>query len=433
MSEIVLSLKEFGVAFNKRIILSAINLELPETGVTTLMGPSGTGKSTLLRAIAGLSTTNPAYRTWGSIHYLGNDLSQTMLYPALVAQNIKLMIASVLENIVDGLPERRTLDQSQQRELAKRLLIAADLECLCHQLDTAVIDLKLADQRQLAILRQLAVNPRLVCIDEPTVGLADDEVARLLNYLKREAKQRAILIVTHNQQVAKTLGGQTALLASGWIQEIQPTVAFFDTPLQTITKTFVETGSCGSPSPDAKPEHVAPEWVAALRPPPKAAMEYKSHVLGPNGFLWLKKGQLAGTPRPGLLHDIEYDLMALKRVGVTHLVSLTLRPLDADLCQKHQIDLISSPIVDMQAPSEKQALALNQHIATLLKQQKTIAIHCRAGLGRTGTLLASQLIYEGDSALSALETTRNIERRWVQSEAQVDFLSGYEQFLKQQH
>jgi len=52
-------------------------------------------------------------------------------------------------------------------------------------------------------------------------------------------------------------------------------------------------------------------------------------------------------------------------------------------------------------------------------------VHCRAGLGRTGTVLAAHLIWEGKGSLSALEYVRRIEPRWVQSEAQVKFLEAF--------
>jgi atypical dual specificity phosphatase len=85
---------------------------------------------------------------------------------------------------------------------------------------------------------------------------------------------------------------------------------------------------------------------------------------------------------------------------------------------------------DMQPPTLSQAFEINQKIEQLLANNKIVAIHCRAGLGRTGTLLAAQLIYEGKSALSALEETRHIEMRWVQSEQQLSFLEEYETFIE---
>ena len=427
--ESVLSLKGFGIAFNKQIVLSSITLDVPETGVMNLMGPSGTGKSTLLKAITGICLLNPAHRTWGKAHYAGNELFSSDIFPSLVSQNIKLMVSSVLENIVDGLPERSNLTIKQQRELAERLLKGAGLDHLISKLNTSVANLKLADMRHLAILRQVASNPKLLCIDEPTASLDKEDSTRIINYLNRESKKRAILVVTHNKLQAKALGGLTVLIAGGWVQEIQETADFFKSPISDVAKTFVETGSCTVPSPDAKPEEVATEFVATIRTPPKDSSNYKSQILGPNNFLWLKKGLLAGTPRPGLLTDIETDLESLQRVGITDLISLTMKPLDGDKCQKYKINVIHEPIPDMQAPSMKQALRICKQVQALINKKRSVAIHCKAGLGRTGTLLAAQLIFEGESALFALEKVRQIEVRWIQSESQVAFLEEFERFM----
>ncbi|VAW52203.1 hypothetical protein MNBD_GAMMA06-228 [hydrothermal vent metagenome] len=427
---ILLSLKEFGVAFGDRIILSSLTMEIPETGIVVVMGPSGTGKSTLLRSLAGLSAASPSYRTWGSLAFIGAPIEQADEAPVLVSQSAKLMMSSVLENVVSGLPERHTLTQLEQRELVKRLLCQAGLDALVEQLDQCVVELPLGMQRHLAILRAVASGPKLLCIDEPTTGVDDEDVARILQYIKNESEKRAVLIVLHNQRQAKKLGGQTVLLAGGWVQEMQPTDNFFAAPKSNPGKDFVRSGSCVVPSPDAKSEEINNQYKASVRALPKAATQFKSHVLGPRGFLWLKKGKLAGTPKPGLLKELEYDLEALKRVGVTHLVSLTEKEIDADICNEMGVEVIRSPMPDMQAPSNQQAVEICEQISALLESSKVIAVHCKAGLGRTGTVLAAQLIYEGANAINALEQTRGIEPRWIQSEVQVQFLTEFEYFLK---
>ena len=430
MSASVLHLNEYGVAFNEKVVLSSLTLDIPATGVVVIMGPSGTGKSTLLRSIAQLSAASPSHRCWGECVFAGVPVEQAEEVPALVSQSARLMMSSVLENIVTGLPERHTLTQVDQRDLVKRLLINAGLDELVDQLDRRVVELSLGVQRLLAIVRSAASGPRLLCIDEPTSDVDEEDTKRLLEYIKKESEKRAVMIVLHNQQQARYLGGKTALLAGGWVQEFEETETFFSSPKTKPGQDYVRSGNCTVPSADAKPEEVSEQHKAAIKPIPEKAKQFKSHVLGPRGFLWLKNGKLAGTPKPGLLKDIDYDLDGLIRVGVTHLVSLTEKEIDVAACNEKGIEVFRSPMPDMQAPSMTQAVDICQQITKLLADSCVVAVHCRAGLGRTGTVLAAQLIYEGDSAINALEKARNIEPRWVQSEAQVEFLEEFETFIR---
>lgn len=421
--ESVLCLRGFGVAFGERVILSEVDLTIGERGVVVLMGPCGTGKSTLLRTLAGFNAANPSMRTWGEVLYRGMPLDGNDL-PELVAQSARLMMASVFENIVSGLPERNQLTHTQQRDLAQRLIARAQLHELLDEFDNPVVSLPLALQRHLAIMRATVANPPLLCIDEPTTGLSDDESDRLLDFLRREAAHRALLVVLHNQQQARSLGGEGALLAGGRIQEQQPISLLFDNPRSTTTSDFVKRGTCAVPSPDARPEDLD-DATPPPPPLPEAAQTYVSHSFGPRGFLWVKKGLLAGTPMPGVFFEIDYDLKALQRVGVTTLISLIETPLDEAPLKAYGLTAIWEPIPDMGAPSIEQGFRLCEQIAKLIASGEVVAVHCRAGLGRTGTILASFLIFEGASALEALDTARRIEPRWVQSEEQVAYLEEF--------
>lgn len=83
------------------------------------------------------------------------------------------------------------------------------------------------------------------------------------------------------------------------------------------------------------------------------------------------------------------------------------------------------PITDMDAPPIDEAIEMCQRVSQQMTKQHAVAYHCKAGLGRTGTMLAAQLIWEGNTALDALEKVRRIEPRWVQSERQVQFLEEF--------
>jgi atypical dual specificity phosphatase len=334
-------------------------------------------------------------------------------------------MSSVMENILNDFPGRSQLTLAAKREAATRLLTEAGLHSLLDSMDQPVVELPLAVQRHLAIARTAAAEPGLLCVDEPTANLEWTDSLPLLRFLKAQGEKRGVLMVSHNQQDALELGGCTALLAGGSIQGCAPTAQFFGEPAAGVVADFVRTGSCALPSPGAKPEEVDESMLPLLPVLPEAASNYVRETLGPRGFLWLKKGLLAGTPRPGIVQDIEYDLDALKRVGVTTLVSLTTKPVDQEALKSRGIQGLWMPVKDMHAPGLEEAEQMCRRVSGLMSQGQVVAYHCRAGLGRTGTMLASHLIMEGKSALDALESVRRIEPRWVQSDEQVRFLERF--------
>jgi atypical dual specificity phosphatase len=214
------------------------------------------------------------------------------------------------------------------------------------------------------------------------------------------------------------------LLAGGTIQEIQPTGQFFASPQTRAGREFVATGTCSDPSPDARVEELEPCAVVGLRPP-ATGKPVASASIGPRGFVWLLEGKLAGTAQPGVVADIRTDLQSLRRVGVTDLISLTETPLDSSSLRTYGITAHWFPIPDSRAPTIPQAREICSKIDALLHADAVIAVHCRAGLGRTGTILVAYLIWCGRTAIDALETARRFEPKWVQSEHQVKFLESF--------
>lgn len=511
MTEQLLTLRNLHVSFAEKPILRAITLALPDTGCLLLMGPVGSGKSTLLRTLAGSNRASQALKTQGDVHYCGEPLldengkfnPDIIELPALVAQKTQLLIASVKENIVGNLPERASLTQLQQRELVSRLLLQAGAAELAEQLDTSVKDLRLGQQRLIALVRTMACNPRLVLVDEPTAGVDDRDAAVILQFLKQQSTKRAIICVLHNQQQAKQFGGELLLLVDGSIVEQAPSEQFFNAPQTALGQMFVRTGSCcklaeaepmepqaavttpvpaptksystrpvqksppatiSSATPAAtvnsqskdcqikptlvvarqetaiahveqltlpladdvtdEPASPKPNVIAASYTSLMLERQTKSAAFGPRNFLWLLPGKLAGTPRPGLLRDLALDLAALARVGITHLISLESEFPAAEpaILAKYGISGSALPIHDMQAPDLAQAFDCCARVAQQIAHGNAVAFHCKAGIGRTGTLLVAYLIYSGQPLALALTTARAIEPRWVQSHAQERFM-----------
>jgi len=473
-SSAVLSLEGVSVAYGDRVVLADVSFAVPERGIFNVLGPVATGKSTILNLVANRRFLRGNARVAGTIRYCGAPLDPGCPSgPALVAQKAKLLLTNVLENMVSSLPERATLTKPQQRELMGRMLREAGVPDLADSLERDAVELSLSQQRCLAIVRSAVASPRLLCVDEPTANLTEEEAAPVLEVLRRQATQRAVMVITHSQRHARALGGQMVFLAGGVVHETGATEAFFTAPKTRAGEEQARTGSCSLPGLGTDLDSLDPffveEWASELararaawleaadrleidvvtRPAPIAAQEgddgvdqddtpgpiepeqpgsrpeVPSEIFGPGGFHWLRPGELAGTPWPGLIRETDEDLTALQRVGVTALISLTEKPFDANTLAPYGISGHWLAIPDMHAPTLDESARLCANIADLLAQGECIALHCRAGLGRTGTMLAAYLIWEGQTAEEALRAVRSVEQRWVQSEVQIEFLTAF--------
>lgn len=425
----VLRLEGFGVGFRERVVLADVTLEVARAGVFVVMGPAGGGKSTLLRTLAGLNRTQPELRAWGTARYDGRALGAGQR-PALVQQDARYFVSTVRENLVSAFPDRERLARADQNRRVEELLEGAGATDLLASLDDEALTLPAPLRRLLGVLRAMATGAPLVCLDETTANLDDAGAGRVLAVMRWYARTRAVLFVTHHQDHARAVADRCALLAGGRVQEDAPVADFFGSPKAALTRHFLDTGSVSVPAPDAPPEHLA-EGVAPPPPLPPAARVVAATNLGPRGFSWLVPGRLGGLPRPGIVSDLEGDLAGLKRLAVTTLVTLEeTATVPAPALERFGLSLIHFPVVDMAAPGTVETAALCGRIARLLDEGDVIAFHCRAGQGRTGTLLACQLIWQRVSAVDALDRVRSINPKWVTSDAQVRFLEIFSDFVR---
>jgi atypical dual specificity phosphatase len=429
-----LTLRGFGVAFGEQTVLADVTLELPRRGLTTLVGPAGSGKSTLLRTLAGLNDGHPTMSTWGTALLGRHPLPPTSREVAgelragfgMVMQHARFYLASIRENLVSALPNRAQLAPVAQTRLVSALLEDSGLGALVPRLDEDVASLPTASQRLLAVVRAVVSGPPVLLADEPTAGLDEDAAMEVVALLRAHASQRSVLFVTHHQRLARAAGGTAILLASGRVQERADAHEFFDRPRTTSGECFLRTGRCVEASADAAPAALPPGALAAWPAPATV----RSRHDGPRGFFWIWPGRLGGMPRPGIVESLEHDVEALARLGISALVSLEEEAtVDGDVLAKYGLQSIHLPVPDMGAPGLEGAEALGRRVDALLRAGGTVAMHCRAGLGRTGAMLAAQLIFDGECARVAIERVRAVNPRCIQSQAQVEFLSTFEQHL----
>ena len=134
---------------------------------------------------------------------------------------------------------------------------------------------------------------------------------------------------------------------------------------------------------------------------------------------------LAGMACPGTFSPLEEDLQELKENGIESIVSLTEYPLSTQAIQKAGINYLHLPIPDFTPPTLSQINTFTDFVSRQHKEKKGVVVHCAAGIGRTGTMLACYLVYCGESSDNAIESIRTLRRGSIETLEQENIIHHY--------
>jgi polar amino acid transport system ATP-binding protein len=237
----VLELQNVRKAFGAEVVLNNLTLRVPEHTATVLIGASGSGKSTLLRCINlletiddgqifldGLEITDPAIKVDDVRRKLGMVFQSFNLFPhKTVLENITLAPIKV---------QKKTVDEA--REIAIKLLARFDL---ADKSDQYPDRLSGGQQQRVAIIRSLAVNPRLLLLDEITSALDPVLVNEVLSIV-RDLKQDGMTMVlaTHEMGFATQVADEVCFLESGNILERGSAEQVLKNPTNSKTQEFLK-------------------------------------------------------------------------------------------------------------------------------------------------------------------------------------------------
>jgi sulfate transport system ATP-binding protein len=222
--------------FGDFVALEDVSLEIPTGSLTALLGPSGSGKSTLLRAIAGLEDPDT-----GSIRIFGEDA--THLPPqrrgvGFVFQHYAAFRhMNVRDNVAFGLRVRKRGKDETAAKVAE-LLHLVQLEGLAHRYPS---QLSGGQRQRMALARALAVEPRVLLLDEPFGALDARVRADLRAWLRRlhDDLHVTTVLVTHDREEAMEIADRIAVLDAGRVQQVGSPREVYEAPANAFVMGFV--------------------------------------------------------------------------------------------------------------------------------------------------------------------------------------------------
>lgn len=229
--------------YGENVVLDNMDLTVNKGDVVAIIGPSGTGKSTLLRSINLLEKPEQGTviingRTIDLTTKSSKEKLELRRYTEMVFQQFNLFKnRTALENVMEGLMVVKKLKKNEAREIAVKHLQKVGMgDRLFHY----PRHLSGGQQQRVAIARALAMDPGLLLMDEPTSALDPELVSEVLTTIRNAAKEgNTILLVTHEMNFVKNVANRILFLENGKIVADGTPKEIFDNPQNERLKEFL--------------------------------------------------------------------------------------------------------------------------------------------------------------------------------------------------
>lgn len=230
-------------SFKGTEVLKGINLEINQSEVVAILGPSGTGKSTLLRCLNYLVEPTKGKIMIGDVKVdvekaTKKDITNLRKHTSMVFQNYNLFKnKTALENVMEALIVVHKKSNKEAREISLKLI---DKVGMLDRKDFYPSKLSGGQQQRIGIARAMAVNPNVILFDEPTSALDPELVGEVLSVIKSLAKEGiTMLIVTHEINFAKEVADKIIFMDNGVIAEEGTPDEIFNNPKNERTAKFL--------------------------------------------------------------------------------------------------------------------------------------------------------------------------------------------------
>jgi phosphate transport system ATP-binding protein len=244
--------KNVNVWYDTVHALKDFSLKFEPNTVTALIGPSGCGKSTFLRLFNRMNDLIPSFRMDGVVMVNNQDVYSKGVRIDEIRKNVGMVFQkpnpfakSIFENVayglrVNGINNKAVIEETVERSLR----LSALWDEVKDILKKSALELSGGQQQRLCIARALAVEPKLILMDEPTSSLDPISTSRIEELIFELKKEYTIIIVTHNLQQAGRISDSTAFIYLGELMEFNLTKKIFFNPDHEKTQNYI-TGRFG--------------------------------------------------------------------------------------------------------------------------------------------------------------------------------------------
>ncbi len=237
----MITVKHLQKTFDGVVVLRDVNVEIEKGEVISIIGPSGTGKSTFLRCLNLLETPSDGeiFVDGQNILAKNADIRALREKMGMVFQQFNLFShLTVLENIILSPMLRLKLSRREAVGRAMELLKTVGLPNRANALPS---QLSGGQQQRVAIARALAMNPEIILFDEPTSALDPTMVSEVLSVIRDLAKTGiTMVIVTHEMRFARDVSSRVFYMDEGVVYESGTPSEIFDSPKRDKTRTFIQ-------------------------------------------------------------------------------------------------------------------------------------------------------------------------------------------------
>jgi phosphate transport system ATP-binding protein len=227
--------------------LKSITFDIEANRVTALIGPSGCGKSTFLRCLNRMNDLIDGARIEGTIRLDGVDINDTNVDPVELRKEVGMVFQkpnpfpmSIYDNIAYGPRIHGSRRRSELDDLVENCLKRAALwEDVKDKLKHSAMELSGGQQQRLCIARTIAVDPKIILMDEPCSALDPIATSRIEDLIASLKSQFTIIIVTHNMQQAQRTSDFTGFFMMGELIEFNTTQNIFLFPQKKETEDYI--------------------------------------------------------------------------------------------------------------------------------------------------------------------------------------------------